>query len=147
MSEEILGVTLVAYALQALFLKSRPRRQRRFADVAVGTVTGLIAGATGVFVVPAVPYFQSLGLGRDEFIQALGLSFTVSTIALGASLAQRGALAFDQIGLSAAMIVPALLGMWLGQSLRQRISTERFRRIFLGSLLPLGTEMMIRPFF
>ena len=29
---------------------------------------------TGVFVLPLVPYLQSLGLKRDELIQALGLS-------------------------------------------------------------------------
>ncbi|MFO1113179.1 MAG: hypothetical protein U1E38_00515 [Rhodospirillales bacterium] len=45
----------------------------------------LVTGAT-VFVISAVPYLQSLGLDKEELIQALGLSFTVSTMALAAGL-------------------------------------------------------------
>ena len=57
----------------------------------VGALTGLVTAATGVFVIPAVPYLQALGLQRDMLVQALGLSFTVSTLALAGGLAQDGA--------------------------------------------------------
>ncbi len=40
----------------------------------------------GVFAIPAVPYIGALGLSKDELIQALGLSFTVWTIALAAAI-------------------------------------------------------------
>src|SRR4029453_576821 len=43
-----------------------------------GALTGGITAATGVFVIPAVPYLQAIGLQKDELMQALGLSFTVS---------------------------------------------------------------------
>jgi uncharacterized protein len=33
----------------------------------------------GVFVIPAVPYLQVIGFDKEELVQALGLSFTVST--------------------------------------------------------------------
>ncbi len=46
-----------------------------------GTVTGLIASVTGVFVIPSVPYLQAIGLEKEELLQALGLSFTISTLA------------------------------------------------------------------
>src|SRR4051794_22842106 len=55
----------------------------------VGVTTGLVTGATGVFVIPAVPYLQSLGLEKEDLVQALGLSFTVSTVALAAGLFRR----------------------------------------------------------
>jgi uncharacterized membrane protein YfcA len=35
----------------------------------VGVTTGLVTGATGVFVIPAVPYLQSIGLEKEELIQ------------------------------------------------------------------------------
>ncbi|MCR2730907.1 sulfite exporter TauE/SafE family protein, partial [Salmonella enterica] len=57
-----------------------------------GLVTGALTGATGVFVIPAVPYLNALGLARDDLVQALGLSFTVSTLALAAGLAWHQAL-------------------------------------------------------
>ena len=111
----------------------------------IGGVTGVITGGTGVFVIPAVPYLQALGLGRDDLVQALGLSFTVSTIALAVALGAHGALQVQGLGVSALALVPAFAGMWAGQALRSRISPVAFRRIFLVFLLLLGTEMALRP--
>jgi hypothetical protein len=50
-----------------------------------------------------VPYLQALGLQRDELVQALGLSFTVSTLALAGGLFWRGALGSGE--LSASLLV------------------------------------------
>ena len=48
----------------------------------IGLFTGLVSGATGVFVFPAVPYLNSINLDKESLIQALGLTFTVSSAAL-----------------------------------------------------------------
>ncbi|ADO41828.1 conserved hypothetical protein [Ketogulonicigenium vulgare Y25] len=52
----------------------------------IGAMTGVVTGATGVFMIPSVPYLQALGLTKDWLVQALGLSFTVSTLALAVGL-------------------------------------------------------------
>ena len=80
------------------------------------SVTGVLMGATGVFVVPAVPYLNSLGLEKDELIQTLGLSFTVSTVALAIGLAASGQFQASVAGRALLALVPALGGMLLGQS-------------------------------
>jgi hypothetical protein len=77
----------------------------------IGALTGLATAATGVFAIPAVPYLGALNLDKEEMIQALGLSFTVSTIALAAALAADGGFALGDIGASTAALAPALLGM------------------------------------
>lgn len=144
-----LGVALVVYSIYTLFarqLRVSPRLEPRLSPL-IGGITGLVTGGTGVFVIPAVPYLQALGLEKDDFVQALGLSFTVSTIALAAGLAWHGALQIDNLGLSALAIVPALAGMWVGQILRNRISPPTFRRWFLVAMLLLGTEMASRAIF
>jgi len=125
---------------------SIPARVEPWLSPIVGLVTGVVTGATGVFVMPAVPYLQALGLDKDELVQALGLSFTVSTVALAAGLLMHGAFRLDQLGLSALVIVPALAGMWLGQKIRARISPRRFRQFFLLFLGLLGLELVSRPF-
>lgn len=38
-----------------------------------GVLIRVITSNTGVFVMPAVPYLQALGLSKDELVQALGL--------------------------------------------------------------------------
>ena len=110
----------------------------------IGALTGLVTAATGVFVIPAVPYLGALNLGKEEMIQALGLSFTVSTIALAATLAAGGAFALGDIGASTAALAPALLGLAAGGALRGRFSERTFRRVFFGGLLVLGAHLASR---
>lgn len=142
-----LGCVLIAYALYTLSGRqlSVPASTERWASPLVGLLTGLVTGATGVFVVPAVPYLQALGFSRDDLVQALGLSFTVSTIALSIGLAAHGSIGFGNLALSAAAIAPALAGMWAGQILRHRISPTAFRRGFLICIGLLGAELALRP--
>lgn len=143
-----LGLALIAYAAYALFLPtlSVPARLESWLSPVIGMVTGVLTGATGIFTIPAVPYVQSLGLQKDELVQALGLSFTVSTVALAAGLMAQGAFRLDQLGLSLLAVIPALAGMWLGSMVRHKISPTAFRRGFLMFLIILGLELALRPF-
>ncbi|MBA8878844.1 sulfite exporter TauE/SafE family protein [Phyllobacterium myrsinacearum] len=144
-----LGAALMIYAGFSLFARqlSVPRHLEPFLSPLVGVVTGVITGATGVFVIPAVPYLQSLGLTKDDLIQALGLSFTVSTVALAIGLTSGGALQLDSLSTSALALAPALLGMWCGQKIRNAISPATFRRWFLICLLLLGLELVLKQIF
>ncbi|TPI17770.1 sulfite exporter TauE/SafE family protein [Mesorhizobium sp. B4-1-1] len=143
-----LGAALIVYAAYSLLARQPvvPAKAERWLSPVVGFLTGLVTGGTGVFVVPVVPYIQALGLSRDDLIQALGLSFTVSTIALALGLASHGAFEVGHLALSSLAVLPALLGMWLGQVLRQKISPATFRRWFLIFLVLLGVELLLRPF-
>lgn len=144
-----LGAALALYALSALLLRPWrvPAGAERWLSPLVGVVTGFITGSTGVFVIPAVPYLQALELEKDDLIQALGLSFTVSTIALAIGLARGGAFNTGNLTGSVIAVGPALAGMWLGQLARRRISAPTFRRWFLICLLLLGLELIARPLF
>ncbi|NQD74147.1 sulfite exporter TauE/SafE family protein [Pseudomonas sp. CM27] len=140
-----LGAALVIYALYGLVgpaLRVVPAWEGWLGPVC-GFVTGVVTAATGVFVMPAVPYLQSLGMRRDELIQALGLAFTVSTLALACGLAGQDALGGQALGASLLMLAPALLGMLAGQWLRQRISAALFKRCFFIGLAVLGGHLLI----
>lgn len=139
-----LGGALLLYAAAGLcnFHLTVSPRAERWAGPLVGIVTGFITGATGTFVVPAVPYLAGLKLARDELIQALGLSFTVSTVALALGLLWHDALELHSISSSAIAIVPALLGMMLGGRIRRRVSPERFRRWFFIGLALLAAHLI-----
>ena len=140
-----LGAALLLYALSGLFLPAmhvKPRHETWLGPLC-GLLTGVITSATGVFVIPAVPYMQALGLSRDELVQALGLSFTVSTLALAGGLLWRGALGGGELSASLLALIPAVLGMLLGQWLRQRISAVLFKRAFFIGLGALGAHLLI----
>jgi uncharacterized membrane protein YfcA len=89
-----LGIALVLYALVGLkAAKLRvPAKAENWLGPIIGITTGIATAATGVFVLPAVPYLQALGFDKDELVQALGISFIVSTLALSVGLIGAGAL-------------------------------------------------------
>ena len=141
-----LGTVLIAYAGYALCGPALQvsARVEKWLSPLMGGLTGVITGATGVFVIPAVPWLQTLGFRRDELVQALGLSFTLSTLAMAAGLSLHDGWHDDAWLLSALALLPALLGMWLGQWIRSRLSPRRFRQGFLLFLLALGIELIAR---
>ena len=96
-----------------------------------------------MFVIPAVPYLQAIGLEKDELVQALGLSFTVSTVALAVGLLRIDAWQIGSVWISLLALVPALVGMQAGTWLRQRIAAATFRRVFFAGLLLLGATLAL----
>ena len=141
-----LGVALVLYAVTGLAaLKfTVPQRSEGWLGPVTGAVTGAITAATGVFVIPAVPYLQAIGLAKDELVQALGLSFTVSTLALVVTLAGSTGLTTGLAWPSMAGVAVALVGMRLGQAVRARLSPQTFRLWFFAGLLALGAYLAAR---
>lgn len=141
-----LGLSLIVYALLGLskIHFSIPRAAEIWVGPLVGIATGAIMAATGVFVIPALPYLNALGLQRDELVQALGVHFSISTFALAAVLWSGSAFDFNLGLLSLAAIVPAVVGMAIGQHVRKRVSGETFRFWLFIGLLILGAQLVVR---
>ncbi len=144
-----LGIVLVAYALIGLSKVkfSVPRASEIWLSPIVGVLTGIVMAATGVFVIPALPYLQAIGLEKDELVQALGLHFSVSTVALALVLWDGGVFDLSLGTLSLFAIVPAVAGMYAGQRVRARISADVFRVCLYLGLLALGALQIARNVF
>jgi uncharacterized membrane protein YfcA len=141
-----LGVALVIYAALGLFkvhFSVPPRLETRLGPI-MGILTGAITVATGVFAIPGVPYVQALHLDRHKLVQALGLSFTVSTVTLAAALSHAGVMHMSLAGASLVALAAALIGMVLGQWVRNKVKPETFRLCFFLGLLALGAHLALR---
>ena len=141
----LLGVLLVVYSIVSLagVRFSLSARQEVWLGPVLGSANGILTGMTGSFVVPGVLFLQAIGLSRDELIQAMGMLFTASTVALAIALQGNHFLSVDTGSLSAMALLPALLGMVLGQRVRQRLSEVLFRRVFFVALLALGAYIIV----
>ncbi len=132
-SEILLGCMLALYGLYGLCVKKIPHlgKYERWLSPIIGYIGGAVTVATGVIIIPIVPYLQSLHLKRDELVQAFGLTFTVSTICLAVFLHHNpmSGMTLDY-RLSFAALLAALVGMWLGKKIRYRLNEQLFRRIF-----------------
>lgn len=142
-----LGAALALYALSGLITRpwKVPSSAERWLSPLIGLVSGLVTGSTGVFVIPAVPYLQALDLDKEDLVQALGLSFTISTIALAIGLTRGNAFNANDLTASVLALGPALVGMRVGQIARKRISPAIFRWWFLFCLFLLSVDLMARP--
>jgi len=107
-------------------------------------VTGMLNGATGVFVIPTAPYLTFLRLGKEELVQIVGINAFVCPLALAAALMVHGQLRIEVAGSWVVALVFSLAGMYVGQIVRQRTDEQVFRRTFFIGLLALGTYMCLR---
>jgi len=140
----VLGVLLVIYAITGLSqfsFKVAPRDEKWIGGI-VGVITGAVSAATGVLVIPAMPYMQAIGMEKDELVQALGLLFTVGTLALAFNLTGTGLLSASTALPAGVAMAAAFVGMFIGQSLRSRMQPEVFRRWFLVAMIFLGLYLV-----
>lgn len=142
----LLGAILIVYSLSSLggLRLKIPPRSEPIAGPLVGFTTGVINGATGIFVVPAVPYIQALGLSKDELVQALAISAFVSSIALALGLGLNDGLSGAVATPTAIALVASFVGMTAGKTLRSHLAADTFRRVVLVGLLALGASMVGR---
>ena len=136
----VLGALLVIYAIIGLgkFSFSVARKNEKWIGGIVGLVTGAVSAATGVQVMPSMPFMQAIGMEKDELVQALGVFFTVATLALGFTLTSAGLLSAATALPGAVAMAASFGGMFIGQAVRSRMEPEVFRRWFLIAMILLG---------
>jgi uncharacterized protein len=140
----LLGAQLVVYSLMSLggVRLTVPVRHEGWAGSLIGSANGVLTGMTGSSVVPGVMFLQAVGLPRDVLIQAMGILFAASTLALGTALQQANLLTVEHGILSSAAVLPAIAGMLAGQWIRKGLTEQRFRTVFFVALLVLGAYLI-----
>lgn len=141
----LLGILLITYATMNLagYRLTIDSRREGWVGSFAGAANGILTGMTGSFVVPGVMFLQAIGLPRDILVQAMGILFTVSTVALAAALQGNSLLTVELGTMSAASLLPAVLGMVVGQRIRHRLPEGTFQRVFFASLLLLGAYIVV----
>jgi uncharacterized protein len=136
----VLGLLLVIYAIVGLSKVSFKvgRRDEKWLGAIIGVITGVVSAATGVQVIPSMPFMQAIGMEKDELVQALGVFFTVATVALAFSLTTAGLLSASTALPGAVAMAASFAGMFIGQAVRSRMQPEAFRRWFLIAMILLG---------
>lgn len=142
----VLGALLFVYSATRLmqFRVPPPGKREWMFSPLMGAIGGLTLGMTGSFMVPGTLYIEALGMPRDEFVQALGIVFSLVMTVLGLFMSRYQILPPETALVSAGAIVPTSLGMILGQRLRRRLTDTGFRKAFFVALSLAGLYMMLR---
>ena len=142
----VLGVLLCIYSVYALAAPRLPApgpRERWMSPLA-GATGGVFFGMAGLFIVPGLLYLESLRIPRDQFVQALGITFLTITSTLAVSMTGHSLVSWDLAIMSALGLIPVFVGIWAGRRIRHRISEERYRKVFFVALFLTGVYMVIR---
>jgi uncharacterized membrane protein YfcA len=140
----ILGVPVVAISVVQL-LGVRlviPPRHRGWAEWVAGLVSGMLGGLVGSWGPTTVLYLLAIDLPKVRQIVVQGVIYgTGSVVLLTAHLAS-GILNSATAPLSAAMLIPATLGMWVGFKLQDRLDQALFRKAVLAVLIVSGLNLV-----
>lgn len=145
----LLGVPITAYA--ALNLSGRSLtlhlRHRRGAEWGLGVIGGLYGGVSGVWGPPMLVYLHSTGVPKLEMVRALGVAFLIGAVTLLGAHIQTGLANPSSLGFSAALVIPAQIGMSLGYALQDRLDQTRFRWWTQVVLIAMGLNLIRRALF
>ncbi|MBM3609355.1 MAG: sulfite exporter TauE/SafE family protein [Alphaproteobacteria bacterium] len=142
----IVGSLIIIYALSNLaqFRLPHPGRHEPVLTPLMGLIGGTLGGMSGMFVMPAAPYMQTLGLNREELIQAIAVWFTVAAVVMLVSVGFRGALTPNVLAWTGIACVTSLTGIWFGTKARGMMPEKLFMNVFFTAFLMLGAFIVYK---
>lgn len=140
----MLGIPITAFAALQLMGRSLAIHldHRDRAEWGLGVIGGLYGGVSGIWGPPLLVLLLSTGADKVTMVRAQGVVFLIGAVALLASHLGTGIANAQSLGFSAALCVPALVGLFLGYAVQDRLDQARFRRWTQGLLVITGLNMV-----
>ena len=142
----VVGALLIVSA--AYFLSPwapRPRRPHRGVAVGAGSLAGFLSGLTSTGGPPLVLYLYAREMDKTTRLAILQAVFVIASIAKVAALIGLGWLTGPIWRDAALLVLPLLVGVYVGQKLFHRIPAEPLRKAALLLLLVLGVLLVALP--
>lgn len=124
-----------------------PRRWRHPIEALTGFVGGLYGGISGVWGPPTIVYLLAAKVEKTEMVRVMSVLFAIGAVVLTVAHIRSGVLNAETAKLSAAMLVPAGIGMWLGYKAHDSMDQARFKRWTLLLLALSALNLLRRGFF
>ena len=139
------GLSAIIFAVinLGITLPEIPRRHDKMAQIITGCCAGMIGGVSGLVVIPLVIYMMLRNIQKERFVAVSGFLLLLSGLALLLGGILNGNLQPDTFILSAMAAVPAMLGIFIGEQLRNRLSGDVFRKMILFLILAIGLKTLV----
>ena len=106
-----------------------------------------MGGITTIWGPPMMMYFVMLKLPKDIFVRTVGMAWFSLAVPLTFAYWRNGIFTGDVITLSFAACVPGMIGIRIGEKIRDKIDHETFRKVMLVILLIIGLNLIRRAVF
>ncbi|MFK7938479.1 MAG: TSUP family transporter [Roseovarius sp.] len=112
-----------------------------------GALAGFLGGVSGIWGPPTVAMLTAMRTDKTEAVRVQGVIYGLGAVALLVGHLSSGVLRSDTAPLSLVLISPALLGLWVGFQIHDRIDQSTFRKATLVLLLLAGLNLIRRGIF
>lgn len=145
----ILGIPVVILAaIQLLGVRiSIPPHRRAVSEVIVATISGVLGGMAGTWGPTTVLYLLAIDTPKAKQMVVQGVIYGSGAVALLAAHLYSGILNSATSTFSALLLVPALVGMWIGFQIQDRMNQAAFRKATLVMLVLAGLNLLRKGFF
>ncbi|MEO9822943.1 MAG: sulfite exporter TauE/SafE family protein [Paracoccaceae bacterium] len=145
----VIGTLVTSFACIQL-LGWQPKLQnagKRLASVGIGAFAGILGGLSGMWGPPTVMYLTTLETPKHEQMRVQGVVYGLGSVVLALAHVKSGVLVGDGLRLSIAMVPPALIGLWVGFMVLDRVDQQIFKRMTLCVLIVAGLNLIRRGVF
>ncbi|WP_370284169.1 sulfite exporter TauE/SafE family protein [Pseudooceanicola sp.] len=141
----LIGVPITIFALTQLMGKALvlPSASLKV-EVGIGAFAGFIGGFSGVWGPPTVAYLTALNTPKAEQMRVQGVIYGLGAVALVAAHVASGVFNRETAQFSAALLIPAGIGMFIGLKVQDRVDQATFRKATLAVLFIAGLNLVRR---
>ncbi|WP_147126283.1 sulfite exporter TauE/SafE family protein [Shimia ponticola] len=145
----VLGVPVVVLSLIQLFgVQVRiPENRRRLAEWVIGLISGVLGGFAGTWGPTTVLYLLAIEVPKHKQMVVQGVIYGVGSVMLVLAHLQSGILNAQTAPFSSTLLIPALIGLWIGFRVQDRMDQARFKKITLVVLTVAGLNLLRKGMF
>ena len=141
----LIGLIIVILSMAQLMGWRIPlHKGRSIVEVILAILAGFSGGIAGVPGPPTVMYLTALDMPKEKSMQVQGMVYLLASVALMVAHIQSGVLRLAVVPMGMLMLIPAVLGMYIGGKLHNRMDQKRFRFLTLILLTIAGLNLIRR---
>ena len=140
----VLGIPVMGLSLIQLFgLRLHiAEKNRGWAEWVVAAISGAIGGLTGTWGPTTVLYLLAIDTPKARQVVVQGVIYGIGAVVLFVAHIKSGILNWNTAPFSAALIVPSVIGMWIGFQIHDRLDQGLFRNATLVLLTVAGMNLI-----
>jgi|TARA_B110000438_G_scaffold102492_1_gene101410 uncharacterized membrane protein YfcA len=137
----IMSVTINFFGLN--FIKIKPIFEKKI-TIVLGFFSGIIGGLSSMYAPLIIAYLVSVDLEKEFFIRTVATMYFIGSIILYPFFIYNGLGTMVDLLISSLLMIPALIGQYLGTKVRYKISNEIFRKITFLILFFIGISLLLK---